>query len=121
MADIEFAAFDVSDVGLEDEEEEEEEQPVEEVEEEVVKGRGADLYMEEYAEFEDLETFKAHPLHAELAKEFTKRKTWEIQGARKESYVCKYSQRRGYKTCRRQYMVMYPDKDFRIIVFDTCR
>ena len=120
MSDIEFEAFDVSDVGLEEEEEQEEEQEEQPVEE-VVKGRGADLYMEEYAEFDNLEAFKGDALYAELGREFTKRKTWEIQGARKETYVCKFSQRRGYKTCKMQYMVMYPDKDFRIVVFDTCR
>ena len=49
------------------------------MEEEVLKGRRADLYMEEYAECEDLEAFKDDPLYAEIGREFTKQNTWKIK------------------------------------------
>ena len=49
---------------------------------------------------------------------FTKRKTWVTYEGRKETYACKFSQRKGYKVCKRLYTVVYPDTDFRVLVFE---
>ena len=37
----------------------------------------------------------------------------------KKGVVCKFSQRRGYKVCKRQYMVVYPSSSLTVVVFHT--
>ena len=91
----------------------------EEVEEVRKKGRGADLVLEEYASFEKPEVFKASDIFKEIKELMTKKKDWKTMEARKQQYVCKYSQRRGYKVCCRQYMVAYSNTSLQILVFHS--
>ena len=85
---------------------------------EVQKKNNTATSVQKFAEFTDLDSFKAAPVFTELKHFFTKRKTWESQEGRKETYVCKFSQRRGYKVCKRRCTVTYPDTDFRVLVFE---
>ena len=116
MSDSEFEIVDVADGGEVEIEGEDREEEFEEVRK---KGRGADLVLEEYASFEKPEVFKASDIFKEIKELMTKKKDWKTMEARKQQYVCKYSQRRGYKVCRRQYMVAYSNKFLQIVVFHT--
>ena len=116
MSDSEFEIVVVVDGGEVEIEGEDREEEVEEVRK---KGRGADLVLEEYASFEKPEVFKASDIFKEIKELMTKKKDWKTMEARKQQYVCKYSQRRGYKMCRRQYMVAYSNKSLQIVVFHT--
>ena len=69
---------DVSDVGIEmeeevvmDEEEEEEQEPVHK------RGRGMDVYLEDYKQFKDPDSFKKDDIYTELKEIMTRRKKME--------------------------------------------
>ena len=109
MSDSEFYIVDVAD-GCEFEIEGEEVRK---------KGRGKDIYLVEYATFEKPERFKFSKVFNEIKESMTKKKEWKTMEARKEQYICKFSQKRGYKVCLRQYMVAYSNTSMKILVFHT--
>ena len=123
MEDLEFNLGlddlnDVSDTGLE--EEVEEEFGEEEQEEEAPRrGRGPDLEMEELFRFNSPEEFKEHEIFKEIEDVMTRKKVWMTPEAEKKSYVCKFSQKRGFKKCKRQYTVLLPQRCMMVIVWHT--
>ena len=111
--DQDIISVEVSSVGIEIKEE------VLRAEKTLRKGRGQDTNLEEYLEFEDPQSFKQHKVHEEIWTAMTRRKSWETNMGRKESYACKFSQKRGYKVCKRQFMVTYPSTSFKVLVYHT--
>ena len=118
LDDPDIMCVDVSESGVELEEEEQEEE-VEEMTEPAKKGRGQDTYLEEYKRFSNVKEFKDDVVWEEMASLMTRRKKWNTDLARKEAWVCKFSQRRGYKICKRQYIVVYPSTSLTVVVFHT--
>ena len=117
LDDSDLLCVDVSESGIELEEEEQEEE--QEVTEAAKKGRGPDTYLEEFKRFANPKEFKEDVVWEEIGSSMTRRKKWNTDLGRKESYVCKFSQRRGYKVCKKQYMVVYPSTSLIVVVWHT--
>ena len=79
----------------------------EELEEEVQaaprRGRGPDLEMDELFRFNNPKEYKEPAISKEIEEVMTRKKVWIMPQAEKRSYVCKFSQNRGYKKCKKQY------------------
>ena len=112
MSDTELEIVDVADADFDDDD-------IDEDDNVVKKGRGKDIYLDEYATFEGPDQFKQSDVYKELKEFMTRRKNWKTSEARKEMYVCKFSQKRGYQVCRRQYLVAYNNRCMEILVFHT--
>ena len=83
------------------------------------KGRGADIHLEEFAYFKDHIEYKESEVYAEI-KEFMSRKSNRpTLVARKEQWVCRFSHKRGFQICKRQYMVAFPHQSMDVVVYHT--
>ena len=66
------------------------------------KGRGQDIYLEEYSRYNNLEEFKESEVYKEIKEEMSRKSNRPTAEARKETYVCKYSQKKSFFKCKRQ-------------------
>ena len=126
MEDLDFSLGlddlnDVSETGLELEEELEVVEEEEEVQAAPRRGRGPDLEMEELIRFNSPEEYKEHAISKEIDEVMTRKKVWITPQAEKRSYVCKFSQKRGYTKCKKQYTVLLPQTCMMVIVEHTHR
>ena len=115
MSLLDIDIVDVADI-VEEVEENDEEQDIEDVQK---KGRGADILLEEFAHFANPKEYKESDVFSEIKELMSRKSNRPTLDARKEQWVCKYSQKRGYKVCKRQYMVAFPHKSMDVLVFHT--
>ena len=95
-----FEIFDVADIvegGTEEEEEEEDHD-----DEGGKKGRGQDIYLEEYSRYDNLDEFKESEVQKEIKEVMSQKSNRPTAEARKEMYVNKYSQKKSSFKCKRQ-------------------
>ena len=91
------------------------------IEEEVflTRGRGKDIDWQDYLLFRSPEQYKSSELFKEISEIMTMKKDWKNKESRCKNYICKYSEKRGWKKCPRQYKICFLNTSMDIMTFCT--
>ena len=94
------------------------ESDIDEIEEVMVrKTRGKDIDWEEIEVFSNPVEFKQSNFKKEIDEFMSWKNIWNTELARNENYVCKFKEKRGYKSCQKQYKLCFLSTSMHIAIF----
>ena len=83
------------------------------------KTRGKDIDWELIEEFANPEEFRESQVKAKIDSEMFRKKSWKTQSFRNEHYLCKYSNKIRFLSCKRQLKIVYFSSSFAISSFEN--
>ena len=84
----------------------------------VKKTRGKDIVWQEIEVFSNPIEYKNSNFKKEIDG-MLRKKTWNTELARNENFVCKYREKRGFKSCPAQYKLCYLSTSMHIVLFSN--